>query len=189
MSTPAPAHHHRAQAHMTIENVLRRMRRDDHDLAARAASERPDGYPTGGQGGGARNGVSNPTLAAVERRLNEPDPKTGRRAPMHATRAIELTMRAAALLSQADSWRAKALPPALPEESDDWCTNCERAGELSPRGKAKDVPAESTLCTWCHQFQRDAGFLPPRSLVRKHARGDRISERDVQRASAAQKAG
>jgi hypothetical protein len=178
MSEPAPAHHQRAQAHMTIDRVLRKMRRDDHDLAARAAVERPDGYPSGGNGGGGKGGVSDPTGRTVVQRDGGRDDGTRARRP--ATEAIALTMQAAALLARADSLRASALPPRVePKEADDWCTNCEKAKELSPRGDVKAVGADSTLCTWCHAFQREHGMLPPRALVRKHARGERIYTRDI----------
>lgn len=180
-------HHQRAQAHLTIERVVRKMRRDDADLAARAQAERPDGYPSGGQGGHS-NVAADPTGTVVVKRLNEPD-EAGKRRPQHATRAIELTMKAAALLAQADSLRALALPPAVADDPDDTCTNCEKSGELSPRGDEKAVGKHSTLCSWCHAFQREHGVLPPRVLVRKHARGDRIFDRDILQALRRQEAG
>lgn len=180
MTDPTPAHHQRAQAHMTIQKVLAKMRRDDNDLAARAAQERPDGYPEGGgSGGGGGGGHSDPTGRCVERRQGRELPD-GSFKQGDATRAIALTMQAAALLAQADSLRAKALPPRVePKDDADWCTNCEKAKELSPRGDVKAVGGESTLCTWCHAFHREHGMLPPRVLVRKHARGERIYTRDI----------
>lgn len=182
-----PTYHQRAQALMTIERVLRKLRRDDFDLAARAGAERPDGYPTGGDGGGHSCGVSDPTGRAVELREGRLGPD-GRPRLGPATQAIGKLMEAAALLAEADSLRAAALPPVKPEDPADWCTNCEKAGELQPRGEAKAVGQGSTLCSWCHAFQREHGQLPPRALVRKHARGERIFDRDISQALQAQKA-
>lgn len=177
MTRTAPAHHQRQQAHLVIERVLRRLRRDDYDLAARAAVERPDGYPTGSNGGRG-NEVSNPTLNAVIAREGRPGPD-GRPKQGPATTAIALMMQAAELLGRADSLRASALPPVAAPEPEDWCTNCAKAGTMTARGTEKDVGKDNTLCHWCHSFNREHGQLPPRSLVRKHASGTRIYDRDV----------
>ena len=181
MATPAPAHHQRQQAHLVIERVLSRMRRDDYDLAARAAVERPDGYPTGGNGGRG-NEVSNPTLRTVIQREGKPDPHTGRPKQGPATTAITLMMQAAELLSRADSLRAAALPPVAAPEPEDWCSNCAKAGIMTARGTEKEVGKDSTLCGWCHTFNREHGQLPPRALVRKRGSGARIYDRDIRQA-------
>lgn len=177
MATPAPTHHQRQQAHLVIDRVLRRLRRDDYDLAARAAVERPDGYPTGGQGGRG-NEVSNPTLRTVIQREGRPG-ADGRTKQGPATTAIALMMEAALLLARADTLRAAALPPVAAPEPEDWCSNCAKAGIMTARGTEKAVGKDSTLCTWCHMFNREHGQLPPRALVRKRGSGSRIYDRDI----------
>lgn len=180
MTQPAPTHHQRQQAHLVIDRVLKRLRRDDYDLAARAAVERPDGYPTGGNGGRG-NDVANPTLQTVIAREGRPG-HDGRPKQGPATNAIQLLMQAAELLGRADSLRASALPPVAAPEPEDWCTNCAKAGVMTARGTEKAVGKDSTLCSWCHAFNREHGQLPPRALVRKHGQGARIFDRDISQA-------
>lgn len=70
-------------------------------------------------------------------------------------------------------------PP--PSTKDIWCTSCARIGEINPRGTPKDVGVDSTLCAWCHAYQRDTGALPHELLLRRRVeKRGRLTERDYQ---------
>ena len=71
-------------------------------------------------------------------------------------------------------------------EPTDWCTHHLHHGMHEPRRvkrspDGRDQPS-GDLCRWCTWF-RDAndGTLPPKELLDKHARGERITQRDVER--------
>lgn len=164
----------RENAYVHALVTLKKFQRDDEALSHRAAAARPDGLKSANYDATRGSEVSDPVHEAVYGRLvgSVKDP---------ATRALSLTMEACHLLELADSQRAKALPPA-PKTIDslaDWCTNCLSHGVLEPRGVAKAVGKDSTLCTWCHGFQREHVWLPPKELVAKHGAGERIYDRDI----------
>jgi hypothetical protein len=172
-------YHQRRQAIAVARNILDRFERDDRELAIRARDALPDGYAnhSGAVGITITAGVSDPVLrAALRRAAAEPDP---------ASRALTLLLEGVRLLTLGDSARAEAFPPTNgAARTDQWCTSCTRAqidGKpvLSPRGDPKAVGKGSTLCGWCHSFNREHGQLPPTPLIRMRARGERIYERDV----------
>lgn len=81
----------------------------------------------------------------------------------------------------------KARPSRQPEPAaprvDIWCTSCERAQVMAPRGDPKRVGEQSTLCGWCHEWQREYGQLPPVAIIERRARGERITTRVVEEAT------
>jgi hypothetical protein len=169
------SHHQRAQAYAAAARIVAKFEADDRELAARARDSRPDGYPTTSSAvdGGIRGGGhSDSTFRAGLARAEAPADV--------AEKALAKFFEAVDLLIVADSLRAKAFPPVTVtgDRADD-CTNCLRHGVVSPRGRPKEVGHGSPLCGWCHAFQRAQGVLPPRDLVERHQRGERISERDV----------
>lgn len=152
---------------------LKKFIRDDKLLEDRAAAARPDGLKSANYDATRSSDVSDPTHEAVVSRLTG-----GVKDP--ATRALSLAMEACRYLELADSERARALPPApKPVDTADWCSNCEKYKVLEPRGDPKAVGHDSTLCSWCHAFLRDKYVLPPRVLVEKHGRRERIYDKEV----------
>jgi len=149
--------------------IVAKFDRDDHDLAARSA----EGVAGRREVGRHSNDVSDPTAAAALQSASQVD---------DATRALGLFHAAVKLLEQADSYRARALPPVRTERPTNWCTSCERASVHTPRGDEKAVGKASTLCAWCHAFNREHTTLPPIELIAKHARGERIYDRDISQA-------
>jgi len=163
----AYTHHQRAQHRTVATKIVAKFERDDRELAARSAEGAADRREALTR---RSSEYSDPTAAAAVRGAGQVD---------DATRALGLFHDAVKLLEQADSYRARALPPVRTERPTDWCTSCERAGVLSPRGTEKEVGKSSSLCGWCHVWQREHSQLPPVVLIEKRARGERIYDRDI----------
>jgi hypothetical protein len=168
-------YHQRQQAYAAARRIVDKFARDDLELARRARDARPDGYRTSSMAAGGGQGPSDPTGRAALARATGPADV--------AELAFARLFDAVALLAEADGLRARAFPPQQVRADDGLsCTNCAAAGVHSPRGSAKEVGRTSTLCGWCHAFQRSYGLLPPRVLVRKRAAGERIYDRDITQA-------
>lgn len=168
----------RKQLRRVARDIIGRFEMDDALLDARADVARPDGYSRGGAGGGRGSGVTDTTGAAVvAREALQTD---------HALTAIAMFGRAVDLLINADKHRADALPPsdAEPETVEDiWCVSCIRIGWHSPRNiNPKDFAQPCTRCTWCAGFRREHQFDPPEWILRKRARGGRITTIDTDKA-------
>lgn len=164
----------REQNYAAALKMLKHLERDDGLLQSRAAAAQPDGLKSANYDGSRSSDISDPVHEAVVLRLTN-----GIRDP--ATRALSLAMEACRYLELADSERARALPPAPKpvDNTQDWCSNCTRYDVLEPRGRPKDVGQASTLCAWCHAFNREHHVLPPRPLVVKHGKRERIFDKDV----------
>jgi hypothetical protein len=63
----------------------------------------------------------------------------------------------------------------------DWCTNHLRHGHHEPR-RIVNGRAAGEWCRWCTDFATAQGGPPPKALIEQRARGDKISDQDVQRA-------
>lgn len=158
----------------TLERVIARFRRDDELLAARHGHQHTDGYPTASLGGGGRGGTADPTGRAAAIRIDHP---AGDLIGTHVERAWALIHQAARILEEADSHRARALPPEADAHDDDaeWCLPHLRAGICTPRDKAG-------RCRWCYEFSRAHGQDPPPELVIKYHDRGRVYDADVRQA-------
>ena len=179
-----------------MREFLNALERDVEVLERRAEPAVPDGFGSGGSGGGgSSSGWSDPVAHAAARREKYRTPSSEDLAS-HALAKLDTAF---VLLEQADGCRKVSRPPdgALAPQADaERCSHCitftvdaystERIFE--PRAIGKDAPATCTWCRWCYRWQKAHGFLPPVELVRKHHRGDRISERDAREAVAAHEA-
>ena len=166
----------RADTIRAMRRQLDRLTTDDQALAARAPADRPDGYPRTSSRGGSRGGHGDPTGTAVALRLEHHDESNA------AVRAYALLWQASRLLEQADSQRARALPPVAAEpDGDTWCVSCLRIGLCEPRTPCQG--GRQDLCTWCQRYWYAEQTLPPTDLVDKHARGIRITETMIRQAT------
>lgn len=156
-----------------MRRILNRFEHDDRALAAASHDALPDGYPTDSLPGPHTHGTTDRVPTTVRLRHNAHDP---------ATIAYTLLHQAARLLEQADSRRAEALPPTTPTPTTDthWCTSCLRSNHFTPRAPEKEVGRHSTLCGWCHAWQRTHDTLPPIALIDARARGQRITSRIIE---------
>lgn len=168
----------RADTIRAMRRQLDRLTTDDQALAARATADRPDGWPRTTSRGGSRGGHGDPTGTAVAIRLTHADESNA------AVQAYALLWQASRLLEQADSQRARALPPATPEpDNDTWCASCLRAGHCTPRTPRQG--GRQDLCTWCQKYWYAEGQLPARDILNKHHRGIRITEPMIRHARTA----
>lgn len=65
-------------------------------------------------------------------------------------------------------------------EPTDWCSHHLRHGMHEPR-RIVNGRAAGDLCRQCRKFQDAQGSLPPRAIIEKWARGERVTERDLER--------
>lgn len=158
---------------------------DDLKLEKRVKNAQKAPLPGSGAEGARSSGISDPTgSAATSGRIKDPAERSWASAEeamkdlwwadTHRIRAHRMTA--------ADGVLAELGEDEVLE--DDACTNCAKINEWSKRGEQPSVPKDSTLCTWCHQFQRDHdGILPTRALLRKHhGPKGRVTTRDVEKA-------
>lgn len=156
---------------VTVSTALPKMT----DMAGR-------GYPSSAQGANSGGGGSGDIpLTSVEAACGRPDVAGEHRAEL--ARLIEHHWRGIVRIRQlVDLYGARALSAAdvvaagLAAVNEMWCTNCARHNVFSPRhGRAQ-------LCTWCESFKGEYEVLPPKQLVDQHARGERVTIADVERA-------
>ena len=171
-----------------ILDLITTVRTDHAELRSRFLTDR-DGYPTQslGGGGGATNEVdddgtpipqhSDPVGRLVIARIDATD--TTGAALASCVNHIRNAMRE---LEAAISDAARVRPPAqLDANINDqvWCVSCLRIKHCSPiyeKSRARQ------LCRWCLEFEQAFGVRPPEELVDRHARGARITNRDVHNA-------
>lgn len=174
-----------------IGRLARRLVDVDADLRRRIAAARPPRLANGfgGVGGGGPSALVEDesgakvavTLTSVEAAAaSREDERSELRA---ARRLVERRLRDARA-ALVDAWNSyekltrgperlgahlvkDEQPKPAPGLRDVWCTSCERIGELEPRGNPKDVGADSTLCRFCHGYEREHGELPHELLLRR----------------------
>lgn len=144
--------------------------------------ERPDGYRTSVRPEGSPSSTddegevlpphSDPTGSAVVLRVY------GRSSP---TRKEIETMNGAVtemltLARQADGARARALEPGKEHTPPDGCRN------HLEHGMGWEPVTAKERCRWCYEFWSAEGVDAPKPLLEKRARGQRISELDVESA-------
>lgn len=144
--------------------------------------ERPDGYRTSVRPEGSPSSSddegevlpphSDPTGSAVVLRVY------GRSSP---TRKEIETMTGAikeilTLARQADGARARALEPAKEHIAPAGCRN------HAAYGMGWEPVTAKERCRWCYEFWSAEGADAPKALLEKRARGQRISEADVEAA-------
>lgn len=172
----------RAHTRAVMREQLARFELDDTMLGARVGSSMPDGFPPQSMPGpGQRGGTSDRTAATVAVRLSH----DGQNPP--AETAFALLHQAARLLDQADSARAKALPPRPTVEPEDlWCASCARATDaygyqrfFEPRTSRQG--GRQDLCSWCGDewlgsaTKPEERKLPDLRLVDAHHRGVKLT--------------
>lgn len=155
--------------------------------AIHASGVHVDGYPTGasGSGDGTSRTEALGTRHAYGTEVEEDGPMTGPHDPHGAQRrAMERWVeRGADLVAQlapsnkaGDHLRSQASDACPPS----CCQSCWDTGTRTPTKNPGGV-----LCRWCGDTARALGLdAPPRSLVDKHNRGLRITDRDVRSATA-----
>lgn len=168
--------------------AMRRIRTDLYDVAAldRQLSllERPDGYRTsvrpmeGSRPASDAEGEplpphSDSTAAAVVTLIDGRASGVRREIDIMAGAVGEML----SLARQADGARGRALEPAKEPLTPDGCRN---HGE---QGMGWEPVHCQRLCRWCYDFRANEGFDAPRALLEQRARGQRISESDVERAA------
>ena len=163
-----------------IARLVRDLDRAHRDLLHRDRDDPGPGYPPSSLGGGG-GGTADPVGELVATLVELDDRADG---VQHAVREIERAALAARrLLDAAWSAAARTRAAAPASRTDDvWCTSCLRAHVVTPRGAEKEVGADSTLCRWCHDWQREHRALPPVALIERRARGERITSRVIDEA-------
>lgn len=147
------------------------------------------GWPnSSGPGGGSGGG---PSIIADGERISATSVEVAALTPDDVSDAkVLLWMRVqTAHNALTEAWNAyekatrkfRAEPPPTPVDPGQiWCTSCARVNVQWPRGSAKEVGSNSTLCGFCHGYQREhGGQLPPPRLCEMRAEGVRLTERVV----------
>lgn len=136
------------------------------------------GYPTGGQGGTGYTGsrVENAVISDDGLRY---DPTVKRATRDIASFEDDLETAKLALARAEKVAVSNTVTTLKPGKDDDdlWCENHARHNMAEPvgeRGKG--------WCRWCEDFERAEGTLPPKDVLEKRARGERITAQVVDRA-------
>ena len=164
----------------SVLGILKRFEKDEHghtydELIKRAQDARPDGYPTGA--GTRGSGVADPTLSAV---LGREQLESGD----SAWRALTEFKQALDLLETADRHRQGAFPPQpKPVEPEGWCSvDLAVIGWHNPVDTSRKWAQPNTRCSWCSAWFREHAFDAPKWMLRKRARGERVTTLDEARA-------
>lgn len=146
------------------------------ELEAAGSGLRASGYEArGGPPGAANDPVGNAVA--------EGNPATAAADQLaHCVHAAYTAMAAADAIRrtwQVPAVAASGLRPLVGTDSAGapmWCTSCMRDAAYC------EPASERGLCRWCRDFQRRWGCEPPRTLLARRHRGQRIYEGDVVRA-------
>lgn len=155
-------------------------------LVLRTLAELQPGFPSGGNGPGRRNDVSDPTgELATGGAAGDPVRRAQDELEQALAQAAGALLRAQAIVRTwrppAGRWRdslTDQASAALANSNDPWCQSCLRVNRfVPPRTEG------SRLCRWCSDMARTCGReLPPLQLVERHAQGRRITDADIRRA-------
>jgi len=172
----------------SARSALNRLERDYKQVLDRDPRQSHDGYPVQSLGGARRAGKgrhADPTHTVAVQLVD------GDAVGSDVAKLFGSLHQASRLLEQADSLRARVLPPEKKPEADEtlWCKSCLRVEHSDHRGRTELVhtPAREGCpdCWACHRYANaNDGEWPPLVLVAMHHAGRRVYERDVARAKA-----